>query len=97
MKINTNIEEYNINLDVVEPVIQSLHKRLETIEFLSVEMKKKVIVANSYFDTINYDRIEESLEKFRKYTEYSNMEMLELLDSIKKLIEKIDMILDQNS
>lgn len=41
MKINTNIEAYNINLDVVEPVIQSLHKRLETIEFLSVEMKKK--------------------------------------------------------
>ncbi len=97
MKINTNIEAYDINLDVVEPTIQDIQKKLEIIEYLSLEMKKKVVVANSYFNTINYDRIEESLEKFRKYTEFSKLEMLELLGSIKKLIEKIDMIFDQNT
>ena len=90
MKINQNIERYNIsNLEEIVITIKNLKHINDTILEASKFARTKASLLGDSFTSINFERIMESLDLFVNRLTVNSEQLVELLGSVKELYERV--------
>ena len=92
MKVNLSIDSYNIDAPVVLEEVLKIKHITETLGELGAFMLRVTLMVGEDFDSKNYFRIKESLEKFLFETKKFDDEIQELVTSVKQLLEKLEEI-----
>lgn len=93
MRINTNLEEYNIgSLSHIYETICELKEVIKMLEESGHYIKRCAIAISDIFDDINYKRTVAAIDSYLSKMNVTNEEMDELLKSCIELAEKISEI-----
>lgn len=90
MKINTNIDRYDIrSLDEVELIVRKMHNRAEALSELGTIMRNRLNGAAIEFTSVNYTRVSDACDDYIKKMNKMETELNELATSIKQFTDKI--------
>lgn len=93
MKINTNIDRYDIDaLDQIYYVARNLKDKSEKLEMLGIDMQGRLNASSSEFTTVNFHRVSQAIEDYLKKMGLMREELEELSKSCKDFAEKITAI-----
>ena len=93
MRINTNLDSYNIeSLEDIVSTVSEIEKQCEVLEQCGIFIKSKVTASSDEFTSINYERIDNATDDYIKKLRVMRGELLELIKSCKDFEEKIRQI-----
>lgn len=90
MRIKTTDENggYKVlDIDEIESGALDISKKIETLEEYGDCIRQQVNIAKHDFDTANYDRVYETIDRYRGRLSSFQDEMSELLNSVKEYQE----------
>lgn len=91
MRINTRIEHYDVqSLEDIMSTVEQIREQCRALVGCGEYLTRKTADAHEQFDTVNYNRTKEALERFLKKMEAVRAEMDELLVSCRQFTEKIE-------
>lgn len=94
MRLNLNLEEYNIQMDISElsRSFQEYQRQCYVLESLGKMIKQKMNQAKDQFTTSNYEQSEKAVNSYLRKLSVMRQELDELLQSCNQLAEKMEYI-----
>ncbi len=91
MKLNNNIEEYDIkSLSSIVASIDLINKSSKMLSMYGEEMQKRIGVAGNVLEDVNYGRLNKCTQLFILKSRQMQSEMDELNKSVTEFVQKVE-------
>lgn len=94
MRLNLNLEEYNVQMDIHElsRYFQQYQRQCYVLESLGAMIKQKITQAKDQFTTANYEQSVDAVHSYLRKLSAMRQELDELMQSCNQLAEKMEYI-----